>query len=577
MDWKIKIAFESLVIIVILIFSTLNGGAQDLEQVAKDIKEKKIKISGNISANGQFYTTDAMNRAVPLSGNLSALLNVNFLGVNAPFMIHLGSGGELFNYNLPAYSFIGFSPKYKDFTLHVGDRTLNHNKYGFSGQSFRGIGFEYKPAQWFVSGFYGRIQRAKQEDLVGNHQLEPLYKRLGWGLSGGLDNAKTKLVLSLFTARDKDNSLEPIDSTYNVTPGLNTILGVETRTRLTKILTLKANVSYSGYTENTNEEIAIESSFIRDFGGLLESNLSTRWNFAFTTEAEVKTKRGKIAAGYERIDPGYRTFGSLFFQDDLQQLYLRTNSSLLDKKLHIGIRVGTRSNNLNSDQANNYNRFISSLNLTYNPNENLSLTGAYSTFRNVNKKNFVLDPVSPLLFTTYVLNNNTANLGVNFYLKKTKIKNAILRLNGDFATGTTIVNDEVDLNAGFNSYSANLIYQYLDTQEKMSFSVFQNNRFSSIATSDLVLTSIGANCSKSINDDLFRLGGQLSISRNARKAQAINEIAYLLNAGVNANYNISENVSIGLQTIYLKNTVTKGDGQGLSEFRCHLNCAAILK
>ncbi len=541
---------------------------QDIEQTIKNIQETKFDVSGNVNAQGQYYFSDQLQRGVPLSGTISAFLNFNVLGVGVPFSFNMGTGGRLFNYTLPSYGFVGLSPRYKTLTLHLGDRSMHFDKYSFSGHSFRGVGFEFKPSSWVLSGFYGTLQRAKQEDLQSNHQLEPLYKRVGWGFHGGYQNSKNKLIFSLFNAEDQENSLLNVDSTLNITPGQNTIISVDGKTTLNSIFQISSNVAYSGYTENMNESIGVNSSVAKRFGGLLNTNLSSRWNFAYNAEIKVKTKFGQIFAGYERIDPGFKTFGSLFFQDDLQQVFGGVSAKLFKNVLMINGRLGLKNNNLKGDQANNYNRIIGSLSANYNPSSKLSFVGSYSTFNNVNKKSVVLDPINPLLFTTYILNNQATMLSASYYLIKTKKHQRMIRISGDQTIGKTIINDEVDQNAKLSSYSANAIFGNVNDITKWRYSVFQNNRWSTFGISSIVNHSLGVNVNKQTLNEKFIYGGVFSTTMNTRKSAEEDINAVLFSVGLNATYNIRENMKMGFNGNIISNKVFDDSTKNYNELRC---------
>lgn len=569
MKFRLYHKVSSISFVIILCFTSIH--AQDIEQALDNIKETKFEVSGFININGNYYQSNNALRSIPLGARINSFLNLNILGVSVPLSASFGTGGRVFNYQLPAYSFIGISPKYKALTIHVGDRNLDFNKYTFNRHSFRGLGFEYKPKKWKLSGFYGRLRRAKEEDLVSNHQLDPLFRRVGWGISGGYDTSKDKAIISLFDSKDIANSIPEIDSTFDVSPGENTIISFEGKKKLTEAISVATLISYSGITENTNETIALNTNSLQRFGGLLSTNLSTRWNLAFNVEAGVKTNFGKIVAGYERIDPGYKTFGSLFFQDDLQQIFGGLNTRFFKKKLILNTRIGFRNNNLKGDQANTYNRIIGSINAIYNQSEKLSLSLNYSSFNNVNKKGIVLDPISPILFTTYVLDNKNLGASSQYYLTKSKEKNSSIRLNIDFSNGQAIVNDEVDVDNELRSATTNLLFNTQNDQTNWNLSVYQRSRWSSLGQSDIRLHSLGSNVSKIINQEKTQIGLSGIFSISTTESLNLERSFQVYNIGLNLNHKFTKKLILGANTFYLISRGIENNQSDMQELRATAN------
>ncbi|MEM6318196.1 MAG: hypothetical protein AAF960_11035, partial [Bacteroidota bacterium] len=88
-----------------------------------------------------------------------------------------------------------------------------------------------------------------------------------------------------------------------------------------------------------------------------------------------------VGLQYKRIDPGYRTFGAYFFNDDLENYTVNASWSMLEGKLNVNASGGIQQNNLEEDKTATVKRLIGALNLAYNL-EKLNLGFNYSNFTN---------------------------------------------------------------------------------------------------------------------------------------------------------------------------------------------------
>ncbi len=549
-------------IYLICIIMSLGLNAQDVEQKYDEIKnrlnEKPIKWNGILTADGSAYQSYGIEgRAVPYLGRLSALINLDLYGINFGGSVNLSSGGTVFNTVLPAYTFIGISPGYKWATLHLGTRTMSLGKYTFNNHSFNGIGFELKPGNWRFSSFYGNLRRARPEDFLSIQRLEPIFKRTGFGMKGGFDDGKDAFLVSLFKAWDNPNSIPAPDSSFQIFPSENVIISLETVKAISSNINLKAEYAQSGFTENRNINTNTNTSFIRNYAGLLETNESTRWNKAFDLGLHLTLKKATLSVQYERIDPGFRTMGALFFLNDLENIHMGLKLRLWKNKLQISGKAGVQKNNLDGTQVNKYSRFVGSGMLNLQATERLSLFGSASSFNNVVFRSSIQDVNSPLTVTELVLNNEDYNLGASYLVQKSQNLQGNLQLNLNFSKGLSIENDIIQSDA--NTQSSNLMAYYTlqFVPSKWGITIMGGRQAISFGSTknQNMITGVGLN--KTLFRDLINVSLNTNISFNKQWIEeSLNAKGQLLNLGVTASYKINESMQLMFSSMFLSNNTT---------------------
>lgn len=569
-------------IIYFLILLPCIGISQDVEETYKSFKDRlandPVKISGSLSGFGMYYSSNNLNRTLPYSGRLAAGLQLDVLGIKAPVSVLLSSGGTLFNYELPSYAFIGISPSYKWMKLHLGSRSLQFDKYSFSGQSFEGLGTELTPGNWIIKSFYGKLRRSRLEDFNTIQKIEPIYKRYGAGLQAGFKNEKDKLLVGLFRAWDQKNSIPNVDSTLQFFPSQNMVISFDASKSLGVKTTIKANYAISGLTENVDAAVEIPSNLLRSFAGLLETNVSTRWNQALYAELEQKISRHTLSLSYEKVDPGYKSLGAMFFNDDFRNYTLGSSLRFLNNKLLFNVRAGLQQNNINGDQINSYNRFIGSINTNYQISEKVNISFELSNFNKVNIRYSFQDPINPLPVSELVINNRSASFNLNATLFNNSKLASFLLCNGNYSKGRSIIDDDIDFTSSTDSYSG-FIYSGLDVKNKALTLGISYNYNSNILT-DLsnISQTISFVANKSFASDKILLNFQSSFGKNELNSNIIEpQSAWLSNYSLNFNYKISKKTSLILSANYLNNKARANSSvKTFNELRSSINFRTTL-
>lgn len=559
------------------------GGAmaQDIEsnynRLKKRIKEEPVKITGNLSAQGASYHSFGIyDRGIPYRGSISGAVALDILGVTIHSNINIGSGGKIYNTKLPSYNFIGLSPKYKWVTLHIGNRTMDINKYSFSSYSFNGAGIELSPGNWRFKSFYGTLQRIVPRDYIGAQSLLNENKRIGFASKIGYDDGKDAFYVSLFKAEDRQNNTGAVlpDSMAYLPPGENVILSLEMKKALGKILTLDANYSSSGYTEDQSSQKYKDDPITRTYGGLLGTNVSTTWSNAIDFGLTVKIKKTGINLLFQKIDPDFKTMGSMFFQNDLQNIHLGINSRLLKDKVQLNARGGIQQNNMSGNKSGKYRRVIASLNLSASVTERIRIYAYGSTFNNVNTRIINIDPTEPLSRLEIVMNNEEANGGIDYTLISTPDISSSVSGMFNISSGQSVQNDILSQDASTSMSNYYINYNINLIRKKMGFGLSvgrQDLKYTRNKTSN---NSINVSFNKRLLDDKVNFNANYSLvlnNQNDIDAERVEKGMYN-NIGIGAGYSPTKKISIMImiQGLSSVSKSSRTDNKNFGELRTQI-------
>ncbi len=435
----------------------LSGGvtrAQDIEQVAK---AKWFSVTGGVGASGSGYSSYGMNnRRDPFAYTLSANLNFNFKGIiDAPFSLYMTSQNKTFN--TPSYNFVGISPRYRWITAHIGSRNMNMSAYTYAGTTFMGGGIELMPEDFIIKGkaFYGRLVKAVPVgDTLSPVIKMPVYER--WGGAGMLTigTQSNNVGIILFKGKDREESIGASDSTTNVKPEENLVVGINTKQKIGEHLLLAAEYAFSAYTRDTRQPDVVydEFTYANNLGRLFRPKTSSFYAQAFNIKAEYQAELFTIGAAFQRIDPNYQTMGALYMTNNVMDITVNATAKLLQNKINVSGSFGYQCNNLDKKSEAIDKRFITSLNFSYAITENLNTS---------------------LNFSNYNTSTEAVQILVKDSIKYAQI-NTNLSLNASYSTSGDILKHSFDLS---------LILQNVNTI---------NNEFTQIESNDNQMNGINA-------------------------------------------------------------------------------------
>jgi len=482
-------------IIICCLFIPLAGIAQsnlDAEAYLKSLKSRLEKR--DLEIRGQLTTSMKANfvsgidrRSDPFNFRLNGRLLVSYLGFNTSINFNYANGGKYYsidlpNIELPSFARIGVSPRYKWAKLHLGFRSMSFSRYTLAGHSFLGAGIELTPGNFHFSAMYGQLKRARAEDLTKRQNLDPAFKRLGWGIKAGYRKDQDEIAVILFSAKDDPLSIPVPLEREDILPAENTVLSLQGKKHFGSVVQLDVDYALSAFTRDATApklERQTGISLLERMGGLFDPRISSGYHKALKTDLSFKTKFGRLVLGHELVDPDYRSLGALFFQNDFENLTVGINTSLAKKKLMLMAKLGWQRNNLSSLESNASSRLISSIDLKYNHDESLNFGVRFSNFRTTNRLRATDIPV-PILVDSIFLALVNQSLGASFSLTKGPEKNKILIGNFNYQRSNTIMNEVVDTNQTNRNLFANISYShtFLSSYTAISASVLLNSNAS---------------------------------------------------------------------------------------------------
>lgn len=564
--------FEKTYLLLFLSFAfSMTVKSQDIsskiQQLKNRLNDQAFQLSGIVQASAQAYTSSGLSidRGAPFNGQLFASLNIDFYGIKTPLSLLLNSGGVAFGYTLPSFAFAGLSPSYKWARLHLGNRSMNMGKYSFSNHSFTGVGLELNPEKWRFKTFYGRLRRAQPEDFNSIQSIDPFYKRLGWGIQAGYADGQDELSLSLFHAKDELSSI-PTPQQEGIFAGENAIITLNGKKQINEVIQVQFEFSRSAFTADQSAipQYADSPNWIRRVGGLIDINSSSRWSNAWQTTLYFNHKIARFNINIEHIDPGYRTLGALFFQDDQENISAGAHFSAFQQKLQTNINAGYQRNNLDNDQIDAYDRLIGSLNMIFQINPKWNVQFQYSNFSNSTKVQLLAEPAIPLSYMELALTNRQILIGMHRQFgQKTP---SILHLSYNQQNNKTISNEMV----GDQTYKisiANCNYSIQFPHSKLQ--VFVN---AALLRNDFDISkqsqqNIVLGISKQFSKDKINISASLGPAyRQLEHATGITK-GTLTNAQMTIQYRISNQYQLHLTSQYFRN---QGAINPFTEFRTHL-------
>ena len=552
-----------LLLSVVFILSIVNLSAQDVEGFFSGISERiaardYLRVTGQAGIRmGYNYFDDggsgALARNIPFNWGANAALNFDLLGIKAPFNAAYSNRNT--RYNLPSYSFLGISPAYRWITLHAGDRSINFSRYSLSGVNFRGGGVELRPGNFYLALMSGKLRRARIQDAGSIQDIETAYRRAGKGLKFGFDNrAGTSLTASLFNSVDKPQNILPEPDSLLARPERNMVLTIAGTHQLSKFLSFETEWARSVLTRDENSPLLNNPDGRVRLFGLFQPKTTTTASQAFRAKINLSPKFGKINLQYERVDPEYRTHGSLFFQNDLENFTAGFSAPLFDNKLNLSTNFGLQRNDLDNSSAANINRLIGSLSLNYAVSDRVNTNLSLSNFTATNRYKAIA--VNNLLVDSIVLAQTQQSVDLTASVALGAKNEHALVFSGGYQRAALIRDDEVDpgQTSRFTMLLVSYAYQPQDAAGALSASLLMHRN----ANPDLNITTVGPTLG--YRRKLGKEKGSLSVSAGYQLAftqfdplLGIEDASDgILQTSLGGSYKITEKQSISLNVSYIR-------------------------
>lgn len=487
-----------------LIFISFSANAQDIEQMKS---AKPFKISGSASLRGIYMNNgNELKGGTPLSYMLTGSPTVSIYGVDIPFNFVYSPQAKSFQQPFNQY---GASPNYKWATVHLGYRNINYNPYTLAGHTMLGAGFDLTPKKWRIGFMYGRLSAATKIDTI-SQTLQPVsFSRKGYAGKLGYGSEKNNVELSFLSAEDDsasiDVNLSQLGERYGqeIAPAGNFVIGLLSKIQLSKRFSWEGNLTASVYTRDLRNPSPIlenNTGFIRIFKQLVYLNQSSEAYKAIQTSIAYKVKNVNLKLRYMRIDPEYKSMGSYFINNDVQNITLMPSFSVWKKKVSINSSFGIQNDNLNKLKRTTSHRIIGSMAVNAMLSKQFNLSANYSNY-SINQT-----PNIQRIADTFRITQTTQNISFTpIYMIFNSKKNQTILLNinynklndynNTYAIGTQ--------NRTLNAVSSIISYRSTNNLSKLGYTLGINHN------------SVFGNLLKDKNS-----GGTVGIDKSFKKGKA---------------------------------------------------------
>lgn len=363
--------------------------AQDLETINW---KQPVKVTGGFSITNTFYESHGMEaRRDPWYWMIGGNINANLFGVLAvPVSFQISQQNK--SYTQPFNQF-GLSPRYKAWTLHAGYRSLQYSTYTLGGNMWLGAAIEYRPddAPFFVSVLYGRFQKGVNESgTEGLVSGFPAYERWGYATKVGFQRSGRSFAIQVFRGKDDASSVsDTIAKQANITPAENVVWAITTKQSLSKAIMVDLEYALSAYTldhRGTASELA-GHAYLSNLGTFFHTNNSTKVNSAFQGAIYFNHPMYQLKFSYRRVAPQYRSMGSIFLNNDVEDISAGITWKMLKQKITASLTGGLQRNNLDKKLSQEAARNAFSASLMYAPSQKLNFNAQYSNFLSNTKFN----------------------------------------------------------------------------------------------------------------------------------------------------------------------------------------------
>ena len=412
-----------LLLLLLALFSGVGSAyAQDIEQIKR---AAPVTVSGGMSLTNTLYHAGDQRRKDPWSYALNANVNINVLGVlDLPFSASVMSQNKTFN--RPSFARYGVSPRYKAVTAHIGWRSMQLSTYTLSGVTFLGGGVEVAPENFFVSGkaLYGRFsQSVPMGDTLSPSYEQPAYERWGYGAMLTLGTREHNADIIVFKAKDVSGKYDSLMTAMGIAPQENAVVGLNTRHRFGEHVSAELEYAFSALTGDLNQPLEKFDAYTyaNNLGGFFRPRTSSSYYSAWRASVGYQAEVFSLGAGYNRVDPGYRSLGTLYLTNDFEDIQANGGVNLLEGKLGLSGSFGLQRDNLSGLQAAGSVRYISSVGVTCTPMEQLSLSGAYANFTSSSQPNRLIVDDS----IKYAQLTDNVNVNASYGFGKGDFKHAV--------------------------------------------------------------------------------------------------------------------------------------------------------
>jgi len=349
MPFVFPLRFERTVRVVGVVLFMLGAGAALLPasapaQPAPTPFPSWLSVSGNAGLRAEGYDASITPQRQPgLRSEAFANLSVEAFGAETGVdLLYSTENNEL----RQSMNRLSFNTSWEWGEVSAGTVSPDYSQYSLNGATLRGGAFELTPGGLTFGAAAGRSQRAV-EPSTENGFRRPSYARWLYAGRVGLGAEQgTHLHLIGTYARDRRSSL---DDAPEVRPKENVTLTPDFQMALfNQRLTLSTELTISVFTPDTRaRQVAPDAAIIS--AAPIKPRVGTHVDFASQSRLQLNVGPVRVAADYERIQPGFRSLGLSRTRGDQEVVGLRPQVQLFSNAVTVGLTLRQTRNNL-SDQ-----------------------------------------------------------------------------------------------------------------------------------------------------------------------------------------------------------------------------------
>jgi hypothetical protein len=549
--------------VIILLFIAYSAviQAQNIEEAVK----KPFKLSGTLDINLGYYEAYGIEaRRDRFSYLLAGNVNPRLFGIDMPLNASYSQQETTF---LQPFNQVGISPQYKWITAHVGYRNLNYSPLTLNGHTFLGGGIDLQPRMikgplhFHLSAMYGRFRRSVEPIDAVKFDASPSYRRMGYAVKFGFVSKKKAvnyLNFILFKGYDVENSIEQPVNNQEVKPEDNLVLGLTGQYKFFDRLTFKIDLANSALTRDARAESAESpKNIFRYTGSLFNAKTSSQFQNAVKSSLYYNTKKMTVGLRYNRIAPDFRTLGSYFFQNNLEDLTINLGTNFQKGKIQVNGSIGFQRNNLDNQQNTQQERLIGSINFSHTVSKDFSYTLSYSNFSS--SLLVIQQELSDSLNLYQVSTSYNGNANYNFGSKE---KPQGLSINLGHQIGNA--RDEYSINETTTRfYNTGITYRLGLTPQKMAFQFGFNYMLNNSNLLESANVGPSASVSKKLLDNKIQARYLISYLANIMEGQSgfgILNNRFLLNYNIFKKHQLRTSIGVLRKIDKISNSYTEVRG-----------------
>ena len=517
-------------------------------QELSDLKNvKPFDISGSIGLNSSFYSVSGIpERQAPFAYGINANATLTVYGISMPFSFTWYDNDKKGNFSQPFNQF-GISPTYKWLTLHLGYRNLSFSEFTLNGYTFLGAAVEARPGKFRLGAVYGKFNQNSTYDLAMADSM-PKMTRTGWAAKVGYGTENRFVDFSVVRIGD---STKDFDSLTIVKPGMptpeqNIAFGLTSRFAITPQLMFTFDGSYSFYTKDRIAPAldSISDGWLRLANGLITVNGTTSYFKAFKTSLNYQFTPSIVTGiEYRRVDPGFHSMGSYFFNNDVQHITFNQTVGLMDNKLSLRGSLGIQNDNLDGSKANTAHRVIGSLSGNYTINENWAVDASFNNY-STNQRAYKTAGSDSL----QIYQVNRTFMLMPLFTKSTATASHMVMLNLNYTTLDDRNKKTSDM-TDTDTYMAMLMYNFGLPALRLNLSAGANYTRMTNKNFENAMLGGNLNVSKTLLDDKL----SLNWSNNVMSNKINDDSGLTLNSALNAAYRFHPKHAVSMNFNFINN------------------------